>query len=265
MLIKQGTTNDGIRISRSSSSTQFLWLYHDGSATIEANETNLKLKSGTTAVIELRPGGGAGQIRQVAVVPLSTVTSVENNASLLGFNGTFAPTAAGGDFSILCIEGTINQTGSANGIVRGIKVLPVLTAVASEFRAIDIAVDSTSAKGIYQSGSSTTNYMVGKTSLGSTSSPSEMLSVTGNISLTTAGNKLKIATGSNASLGTATLSSGTVTVSTTAVTTSSIIFVCHNTVSGTQGILSVPSASITNGTSFIINSSMVTDNSTVNW
>ena len=45
----------------------------------------------------------------------------------------------------------------------------------------------------------------------------------GNLSLKNAGNKLNIATGTNASVGTATLSSGTITVNTTAVTSSSII------------------------------------------
>jgi|GEM_PF-6566245 len=105
---------------------------------------------------------------------------------------------------------------------------------------------------------------VGNVGIGTTS-PSDRLEVSGNIRLTTAGNKLIIPTGANASVGTATLSSGTVTVNTTVVTASSIIYVVHNTISGTQGILSVPVASITAGISFVINSSNAGDNSTVNW
>lgn len=86
---------------------------------------------------------------------------------------------------------------------------------------------------------------------------------TGNLSLTTAGNKLSIATGTNASIGTATLVAGTVTVATTAVTTSSLIFVTYNTPSGTLASgLSAPSGSIVNGTSFVINS--LTTSGTVN-
>lgn len=65
--------------------------------------------------------------------------------------------------------------------------------------------------------------------------------------------------------GTATLVAGTVTVNTPAVRTGSIIQVTCNTPGGTQGILSVPSASITNATSFVINSSSGADTSTVNW
>lgn len=65
--------------------------------------------------------------------------------------------------------------------------------------------------------------------------------------------------------GTATLSSGTVTVNTAAVKTGNFILVSYNTPSGTPGILSAPSASITNGTSFVINSTSMLDSGTVNW
>jgi hypothetical protein len=65
--------------------------------------------------------------------------------------------------------------------------------------------------------------------------------------------------------GTATLASGTVTVSSAFVKTGAVIFLTYNTPSGTQGFLSAPSGSIVNGTSFVINSSSASDNSTVNW
>lgn len=90
-------------------------------------------------------------------------------------------------------------------------------------------------------------------------------SIAGNLELSTVGNKILIATGTNASIGQSTLSAGTVTVSTTAVTANSIILAVHVTPSGTQGILSVPSASIVPGVSFVINSTSATDASTVNW
>lgn len=88
----------------------------------------------------------------------------------------------------------------------------------------------------------------------------------GNVNLQTAGNKLLIASGANASVGiSAAMTAGTITINTTAVTTSSLIFLSVNTPGGTQGVLSAPSASIVNGTSFVINSSSNTDTSTVNW
>jgi hypothetical protein len=102
--------------------------------------------------------------------------------------------------------------------------------------------------------------------------PPEMLSVNGNLALITPGNKLKVATGSNASIGTATLSSGTITVNTTAVSSSSIIIVNYNSPSGTLASgLAAPTSSIVNGTSFVIRSltssgtTNTSDNSTVNW
>jgi hypothetical protein len=85
----------------------------------------------------------------------------------------------------------------------------------------------------------------------------------GNVVLGTAGNKITIATGSNASIGTATLVGGTVTVATTAALTASKIFVTVVTPGGTQGFLSVPT--IVNATSFDITSTSGTETSTVNW
>lgn len=70
---------------------------------------------------------------------------------------------------------------------------------------------------------------------------------------------------SNVSIGTATLVAGTKTVTTTAVKTGAKIFLSVNTPGGTQGFLSAPAASITNGVSFVINSTSATDTSTVNW
>lgn len=76
-----------------------------------------------------------------------------------------------------------------------------------------------------------------------------------------------VPTGAAGLAGTATLNLGTVTVNTTSVTASSIIMVCYNTPQvAVTGILSVPVASITPGTSFVINSTDATDStSTVNW
>ena len=90
-------------------------------------------------------------------------------------------------------------------------------------------------------------------------------SIAGNLALSTAGNKISIATGTNASVGTATLVGGTITINTTAVTANSIIICNHVTPIVTQGILSVPAASIVPGVSFTINSDSVADASSINW
>lgn len=101
---------------------------------------------------------------------------------------------------------------------------------------------------------------------GVTTTTGNLTATNGNLSLGTAGNKIQIATGTNASLGTSVaMTAGTVTISTTAVTASSIIFLTANTPGGIPGILSAPAASRVAGTSFVINSSSNTDTSTVNW
>lgn len=78
--------------------------------------------------------------------------------------------------------------------------------------------------------------------------------------------KITVSTGPNPIAGTATLVAGTVTVNTDRVTTNSIIFLTKNTPAGVVGTqLSVPSASIVDNVSFIINSNSATETSTVNW
>ena len=88
----------------------------------------------------------------------------------------------------------------------------------------------------------------------------------GNLLLSNSGDKIVIAAGANASLGTsAQMTGGTITINTAAVDSTSHIFLTTNTPSGTEGVLSAPQASIVPGVSFVINSSNAADTSTVNW
>jgi hypothetical protein len=92
----------------------------------------------------------------------------------------------------------------------------------------------------------------------------DRLQVDGSLNLVTAGGKVKIATGTNASVGvSAAMTAGTITISTTAVTASSRIFLTHATIGGTAGVLSV--GTIVAGTSFVINSSNSADTGTISW
>jgi len=91
------------------------------------------------------------------------------------------------------------------------------------------------------------------------------VSSTGDVSVETAGNGLKIKEGSNAKMGTATLVLGTLVVSTTAVTANSRIFLTAQSL----GNITVPAAlavsARTAATSFTILSSDLTDTSVVGW
>lgn len=85
----------------------------------------------------------------------------------------------------------------------------------------------------------------------------------GTITIATAGAGIKIKEGSNATMGTATLSTGAATVSTTKVTANSRIFLTNNANGGIVGSLYVSAVSA--GTSFTITSTNVADTSTIAW
>jgi hypothetical protein len=86
-------------------------------------------------------------------------------------------------------------------------------------------------------------------------------SITGNLTLAAAGNKLLIKEGVNASMGTALMSGGTALVSNTLVTTSSRIFLTRATLGGTAGALWA--YAVTSGATFRIGSSVTTESSNI--
>lgn len=67
-----------------------------------------------------------------------TFTSTSGNQIGLSFTGSFSPTSGTATYSAYSIVPTINQTGGANGITRGLYINPTLTA-AADFRAIEVA------------------------------------------------------------------------------------------------------------------------------
>ena len=85
----------------------------------------------------------------------------------------------------------------------------------------------------------------------------------GNVVLSTAGNKLVIATGANASVGTsAAMTAGAVTVATTASSATAKIFYSRATTGGTPGNVSITAQ---DGTGFTLTSTSGTETSTFNW
>ena len=85
----------------------------------------------------------------------------------------------------------------------------------------------------------------------------------GNVVLGTAGNKIVIATGSNASVGTsAAMTAGVVTVATTACSATAKVFYSRATTGGTPGNVSITAQ---DGTGFTLTSTSNTETSTFNW
>jgi hypothetical protein len=110
-----------------------------------------------------------------------TTTETSTNAGFVHINGTiatatsgiqtilsiqkgFAPTSGTAAYNNLSITSTINQTGGANGITRGLYVNPTLTA-AADWRSIEWS--NNSGWGLYGAGTAN-NYLQGNLSIGTT-------------------------------------------------------------------------------------------------
>jgi len=89
-------------------------------------------------------------------------TSGDTNGVL--FQRTFAPTSGTATFKAFNINPTINQTGGANGITRGLYVNPTLTA-AADWRSIEWS--NNSGWGLYGAGTAN-NYLNGRLGIGNT-------------------------------------------------------------------------------------------------
>jgi len=121
------------------------------------NSTNL-----TSSQLQYTASGASGYM----IANSTSHTATTGDYYALRLQNNIAPTSGTGVFNLLDIVSTINQTGGANGITRGLYVNPTLTS-ASDFRAIE----TTNGKVIFNGG----NVGIG------TSSPLYKLSVSGSI------------------------------------------------------------------------------------
>ena len=98
--------------------------------TAPANRQTLKIVSGTI-VNNIDDNTSVFEVNQV-IASNGTITNVSNTI----LSGSFSPSSGSVNFNSLLINNTINQTGGANGITRGLYVNPTLTS-AADFRAIE--------------------------------------------------------------------------------------------------------------------------------
>ena len=169
-------------------------------------------------------------------------------------------------------DATINPTFTTL-TVTGLSTLGALTQVGTtNINASGSAVTTigTGGTGAVNIGNATGNTVVTgslRTTTTLTATLGNITATNGNLVLGTAGNKLNITTGANASVGVSAALDGAspsqLVVATTAVTASSLIFLSYATAGGTQGSLSI--GTVVAGTSFQIKSSANGDTSTVNW
>jgi hypothetical protein len=162
---------------------------------------------GTTGLRSLRIGiQSAGSLTPIPAFNInqeSNYTYTSGTGEFTTITANFLPTSGTGTLAYLSIKGTINQTGGANGITRGLYVNPTLTA-AADWRSIEWS--NNSGWGLYGAGTAN-NYLGGNLLLGSTTDTGERLQVTGTMKVTGASSF-----GGNASFSTGTSSQGTLIV-----------------------------------------------------
>jgi hypothetical protein len=88
---------------------------------------------GYYAVGDLSYQGTTITLGRLSNVNLTASTGLQE---MVRVTGNFAPTSGTALFTALQLSNTINQTGGANGITRGLYINPTLTA-AADFRAIE--------------------------------------------------------------------------------------------------------------------------------
>jgi len=97
------------------------------------------------------------------------------NNICLNISQAFSPSSGTANYSLFSISSTINQTGGANGITRGLYVNPTLTA-AADWRSIEWS--NNSGWGLYGAGTAN-NYLNGNLWVGTTSATGYKLGVSG--------------------------------------------------------------------------------------
>lgn len=213
--------------------------------------------------------GGKGVIISAG----SSVNATSGTQNAISMEGNFIPTSGSANFRALNFPNTINQTGGANGVVNFISMTPTYTSAADV-----IAYDYAPASG------SPTSHLVWRNVSGnllfggSTITASTRLDIRGQ-GTTSSTIALRIANSSNVAalqvtddgalalkntiVGRAVLVAGTATVNTAVVQSGDEILLTNRITGGTVGFLSI--GTVTNGTSFVINSSSALDTSTISW
>jgi hypothetical protein len=150
------------------------------------NDTTLKLGSQNVDIFPTANGStvanagrgliistGAGTQGTGAVKVVGSGTQASGNDWSLWLSHTFAPFGGTATHSGLLLNQTINQTGGANGITRGLYVQPTLTA-ASDWRSIEWS--NNTGWGLYGAGTAQ-NYLAGNLGIGTTTLSNSALRV----------------------------------------------------------------------------------------
>lgn len=228
---------------------------------------DLVVGNGTSALTLLAPSATAGVavVSQGAaadphygtVVVAGGGTGAVTLTGVLTGNGTSAVTANAVTNHGVLLGGASNAVSSL-GVAASGTILAGITGADPSFTATPSGLTSLSA------GTLTAGTNITSTAGTITATLGNIIATNGNVELNTAGNKIIIATGANASVGTSAAMSGTpgaVTVATTASSATAKIFYSRATTGGTPGEVSITAQ---DGTGFTLTST-ANETSTFNW
>ena len=178
-------------VVQDSASTTLLNVRNDGqifmqankifnSDTIKAVSSNLSFESFNSALHIRLAGGVNNTTAGVVIGNANNITLTTGFRNSLAFDDNFTPTSGTSIRNYIYMGFTINQTGGANGITRGLYVNPTLTA-AADWRSIEWS--NNSGWGLYGAGTAP-NFINGSLLLGSVSNTGERLQVTGTMNVT---------------------------------------------------------------------------------
>jgi len=118
----------------------------------------------------------------ISIGGVNSYTQTSGTRNYMNFDYSFSPTSGNAVHNSLVFTGTMNQTGGANGPIRRVYDNSTLTAVA-DYTSFQTDVNTANAIGFRQTGATSTNRFVGKTAFGSTTTPTRMVDITGNIAV----------------------------------------------------------------------------------
>lgn len=160
-----------------SSNANLLTVRNDGLTVVGGQLNVSSLIYGAAGNITIEPGNSFASIRLKTFEGNSTIIANADifqpttiNVTSLVLNQVFSPTSGTATYTSTRINPTINQTGGANGITRGLHVNPTLSSV-SDWRSIEWSNNASGSTswGLYGAGTAP-NFLSGSLGIGTTSS-----------------------------------------------------------------------------------------------